>query len=160
MRWGALVVVCAVIVACGDDGNSLNGNGSSASSGNDPPPAGATTAAAICVDTINAYRKQSGLPAFNEWSDVETCSDGEAKSDGSTQTAHGAFPKCGENAQNECPGWPGPPEKMIKQCLDAMWAQGPGEGHHDNMASHTWTKVACGFYTLPNGSVWSVQNFK
>jgi hypothetical protein len=49
---------------------------------------------------------------------------------------------------------------MIPQCLDLMWDQGPGEGHHDNMASPRFTKVACGFHTLPDGSVWSVQNFR
>jgi hypothetical protein len=91
---------------------------------------------------------------------IEPCSDGEAKSDGMSGAAHGAFPSCGENAQNECPGWPGPPADGVTKCLDYMWSLGPGEGHHDNMASPTWTKAACGFYTLPNGSFWSVQNFK
>ena len=41
-----------------------------------------------------------------------------------------------------------------------MWRQGPGGGHYDEMASTKWTSVACGTYTLPDGSFWSVQNFK
>jgi hypothetical protein len=175
-----VVFLIAFAVACGDDPDSLSGSRTSGQSGTGsgddtsdsgvvdpsappgtpPPPAGPATAAKICVDTINAYRKQAGLPAYTEWTEIETCSDGEAKSDGNSNTPHGAFPKCGENAQNECPGWQGPPETMIKQCLGSMWAQGAGEGHHDNMASKQWTKVACGFYTLPGGGVWSVQNFR
>lgn len=162
----------ALAISCGDDPNSLNGNGTRSSSGSSgdgsssgdppapPPPAGAATPAKICVDTINGYRKQQGLPAFTEWTEIEACSDSEAKSDGTTNTAHGAFPKCGEFAQNECPGNPGPPETMIKQCLGLMWAQPANEGHHANMASTQWTKVACGFYTVPGGGVWSVQNFR
>ncbi len=63
----------------------------------------------LCVDTINAYRKTKGLPAYARWNDAETCSDGQAQSDGATRAAHGAFGKCGEFGQNECPGWPGPP---------------------------------------------------
>ncbi len=67
---------------------------------------------------------------------------------------------CGEFAQNECPGWPGPPGTMIPQCLSAMWMEGPGGGHYDNMSSKQYTQVSCGFYTLPDGKVWAVQNFK
>jgi hypothetical protein len=63
-------------------------------------------------------------------------------------------------AQNECPGWPGPSNTMIPGCLKAMWGEGPGGGHYENMASTRYTKVACGFYVLPNGKVWSVQNFR
>jgi hypothetical protein len=76
-----------------------------------------------------------------------------------TMQAHGAFGSCGENAQNECPGWPGPADQMIGSCLDAMWGEGPGGGHYDNMASTDRTEAACGFFTLANGEVWSVQNF-
>ncbi len=174
MRWWAIFAI-ALVASCGDDPGSLNGgrtsagstgsSGSSGSSGDDgteppPPPPGATTAASICVDTINGFRKQAGLPAYTEWTEIESCSDSEAKSDGTSNSPHGAFPKCGEFAQNECPGWSGPPETMIKQCLQSMWAQGAGEGHHDNMASTQWKKVACGFYTVPGGGVWSVQNFR
>ncbi len=169
----AVVFVVALALSCGDDSNSLNGGsgGTSGSSGDTSSSGGSSGSSGssgtgtptglgkTCADTINAYRKQQGLPAYQEWTDIETCSDSEAKSDGTTGTAHGAFPKCGEFAQNECPGWPGPTDTGIVKCLDTMWALGPGEGHHDNMASTQWTKVACGFYTKPDGSFWSVQNF-
>jgi hypothetical protein len=135
-------------------------SGSTSSSGAASSSGGGGTAAEICVNTINDFRATQNLPPLARWTDVEACSDTEAESDGTTNTPHGAFPKCGESSQNECPGWAGPADQMIPKCLDAMWAQGPGEGHHDNMASTKWKSVACGFYTLPSGKVWSVQNFK
>ncbi len=169
-------LACALVaLSCSDNSSSLNGGGSSSgdtasssgsngdtssSSSGASGSSGATTPASICVATINEYRHQQGLPAYTEWTAIESCSDGEAKSDGSTNSPHGAFPGCGESAQNECPSWPGPASNGIVKCLDYMWSLGPGEGHHDNMASRTWTKAACGFYTLPNGSFWSVQNFR
>ncbi len=86
--------------------------------------------------------------------------DGQAKSD-STGSAHGAFGKCMEFAQDECPGWPGPADTtMVTSCLKAMWAEGPGGGHYENMKNAKYTQVACGFYTSGAGKVWAVQNFK
>lgn len=118
----------------------------------------------LCVDTINTYRATLGLPALARWTDAEVCSDAAAMSDGASGIPHGAFGTCGENAQNECPGWPGPPEAMITGCLELMWNEGPGEdfnmhGHYINMSSPNYTKVACGFADGMNG-VWAVQNFQ
>ena len=118
----------------------------------------------LCVDTINMYRATLGLPALARWTDAELCSDEEAASDGASGTPHGAFGKCGESAQNECPGWPGPPADMITGCLELMWAEGPGEdfnlhGHYINMSNPAYTKVACGFAEGMNG-IWAVQNFQ
>ncbi len=118
----------------------------------------------LCFDTINMYRGTLGLPPYQRWTDAETCSDGEAQSDGQSGTPHGAFGMCGEFAQNECPGWPGPPEAMIEGCLAQMWAEGPGDdfqmhGHYINMSSEAYTEVACGF-AIVNGEVWAVQNFR
>jgi hypothetical protein len=118
----------------------------------------------LCVDTINMYRATLGLTPLQRWSDAEDCSDAECVSDGNSGTPHGAFGMCGEAAQNECPGWPGPPDAMITGCLELMWAEGPGEdfnahGHYINMSSTDYTKVACGFAEV-NGEIWSVQNFQ
>jgi hypothetical protein len=118
----------------------------------------------LCVDTINMYRGTLGLPPLARWTDAEDCSDAECLSDGNSNTPHGAFGMCGEFAQNECPGWPGPPEDMITDCLASMWAEGPGDdfnthGHYINMSSTDYTMVACGFAEV-NGEIWAVQNFK
>ncbi|WP_394826287.1 CAP domain-containing protein [Pendulispora albinea] len=146
-------------------GRDGGGGGNGKDSGTNPPPTQpppptGSDATSICVDKINAYRATLGLPPYARWSDKEVCASGQAKSDSETSKPHGAFGKCSEWAQNECPGWPGPAEKMIPGCLEMMWGEGPGGGHYDNMSSKKYTKVACGFYTMPNGKVWAVQDFQ
>jgi hypothetical protein len=123
------------------------------------------TAEQVCVDTINMYRATLSLPPYARWTDQEKCADGQCSSDSMTMKAHGAFGMCTESAQNECPGWPGPPEMLIKGCLAQMWAEGPGSdfnthGHYINMSSKSYTKVACGFFKTPSGSYWAVQDFR
>jgi hypothetical protein len=146
----SIVLLSLALVACAKDDEGDSGDGS---------------AQQLCVDTINMYRAMLSLPAYARWTDAEACSDDEAESDSISMTPHGAFGSCGESAQNECPGWPGPPESMIEQCLALMWAEGPGEdfqahGHYLNMSSTSYTKVACGYHTTADGSVWAVQNFQ
>jgi Cysteine-rich secretory protein family len=160
-----VALLLTLVAACGSDDEGTSGASSSSSSSTSSSSGGSSgggtgSLAELCVTTINDLRSQNGLPPLERWSAIESCSDGEAKSDGSTNSPHGAFPRCGESAQNECPGWKGSPETAIVQCLKAMWAQPPGEGHHDTMASTKWKRVACGFYTAPSGGVWSVQNFQ
>ena len=60
--------------------------------------------------------------------DVEPCADAAAQSDAQARTVHGAFGRCRENAQNECPAWSGALDTVIDQCLDMMFAEGPGSG--------------------------------
>lgn len=149
-----LLVAAPLVAACG--GGSDGGAGGSAPS-DDP--------AQLCVDTINSYRATLSLPPYTRWTDEESCADSQAASDSKGGTAHGAFGMCGEHAQNECPGWPGTPKSMITGCLQAMWMEGPGtdfstHGHYINMSSTSYTKVACGFTTLSDGSVWAAQDFQ
>jgi hypothetical protein len=171
----ALFVLGAIFatLSCGDDSNSLtapsrrtgtsgttSGAGGEGDDGSGGVTANGDTYQELCFNTINEYRKTKGLPALTRWTASESCADGEAKSDADTNSPHGAFPRCGELAQNECPGNSGKPETVIPQCLKLMWSQGPGEGHYDNMASTKWKQVACGVYVTSRGAVWSVQNFK
>ncbi|MEO6420351.1 MAG: CAP domain-containing protein [Polyangiaceae bacterium] len=170
MRLILSVVLAALTVSCGGDDSSStpttdpgdggalgsDGGGSSMSDG---------TAEQLCIDSINGYRKTLGLTPFTRWNAEEPCADGQAKSDSAGGTAHGAFGMCGENAQNECPGWPGPASDMIPKCLMQMWGEGPGSdfskhGHYLNMSSTKYTMVSCGFYALPDGKVWAVQDFR
>ncbi|AUX48188.1 uncharacterized protein SOCE26_097190 [Sorangium cellulosum] len=144
-----------------DDGSGSGAGGTGGTSGTGGP----TSVAELCVDTINRHRATLGLPPLGRWVEAESCSDQESESDGNTGKAHGAFGACGERAQNECPGWGGPAESMIVPCLQLMWDEGPGEdfnahGHYINMSSTSYTEVACGFHTFPDGSVWAVQNFR
>lgn len=165
-----------LVAGCGDDARTGGGDGGSGGGGvglgagstgtgaGNTSSGGPAGAAQTCVDAINQYRSTLGLPAYARWTDAESCADGQAASDSQSGSAHGAFGACGENAQNECPGWPGPPEQMIGGCLDMMWAEGPGadfstHGHYINMSSTDYSKVACGFTVLGDGSVWAVQDF-
>jgi hypothetical protein len=108
---------------------------------------------------VNQLRQSIGLAPYTRWNAIETCTDGEAKSDSETGTAHGAFGSCNEFGQCECPGW-GSVNDVVTGCLDAMWAEGPGGGHYDIMSSTGYKMVACGFYITPSGKVWGVQNYK
>jgi len=166
-----LVLMMAALpfaIGCGDDegsGTSDSSGGSTGAGGSSGSGMTASGASQLCVDKINEYRATLGLMPYARWTDQEACAGDQAKSDAQANEPHGAFGKCGESAQNECPGWAGPPEKMIGGCLDMMWAEGPGSdfskhGHYINMSSTGYTQVACGFFTLPNGDVWAVQNFK
>jgi len=150
-----LMLVLGFALAACDGGDSSNSLSSAMSA----------KAEALCVKTINDYRKTLNLSELSAWSDQNSCSAEEAKNDFESNQAHAHFGSCGESAQNECPAWPGPAEQMIAPCLGAMWSEGPGadfssHGHYLNMSSTQFTQVSCGFYTTSDGRVWSVQNFR
>ena len=132
----------------------------------DTGPSDPVAAARVtCVDEINKYRATLSLPPYAPWTSAEPCVDGESKKDSETGTPHSAFGSCGESAQNECPGWPGPPDTLIKDCLAMMWAEGPGSdfhahGHYINMSSTSYSSVSCGFYQTPAGDWWAAQDFR
>jgi hypothetical protein len=123
---------------------------------------------ADCVTRINQLRWECQcLPPLQRWNAAEGCANQHSEYD-STRSPHAGFSAkvCspGGWAQNECPGW-NSTEHVINGCLQAMWAEGPGEpysahGHYINMTNPSYTMVACGFYETPGGSVWSVQNFQ
>jgi hypothetical protein len=155
-------------ITSGSSGTGRTNTGSGTTGGTTSGGSGGGSMAGaeqLCVDTINQYRASLGLSPYERWTGAELCADGEAQSDSMTGTAHGAFGQCGEWAQNECPGWPAPADKMIVGCLQKMWEEGPGDfnsghGHYINMSSTKYTLAACGFYTTPSGDIWSVQDFK
>ena len=145
----------------GSTGTYHGGTGSSGSGGSGSGSgSGSADATQACVDAINQYRASIGRPPYTRWTSAESCVDGQAQADSASGNPHSAFQQCGEFAQDECPGWPGPPGTMITQCLAQMWAEGPGGGHYDNMSSTQYTQVSCGFYVLSDGSVWATQDFK
>lgn len=118
-----------------------------------------------CVDAINNYRASIRLPPLARWVWSESCAGGQAQNGAQTGQPHGAFGRCSERAQNVCPGWAGPADRMIQPCIQSEWLEGPGydymtHGHYLNMTNPAYTKVACGFFTAPNGQVWAVQDFQ
>ena len=146
----AAACLCSAVAACDDDDSSAYAAESSA-----------------CVDRINEFRATLDLPPLSRWTDAESCANDEARQDSESGTAHGAFGQCDEYAQNECPGWPSVDSitEGTSSCLQMMWDEGPGDpysehGHYINMTNTAYTKVACGFYTTPDGSVWAAQDFQ
>jgi hypothetical protein len=138
-----------------------------------------------CIDTINMYRATKNIaPVKRASATIEMCSDDGAKQDGTAMVAHGSAGKCpGMGAQDTCPGWPpgqyGGPAGALKNCLMSMWAEGePPEGrtacinayfagniacfeahgHYLNMSDPANGTVSCGFYVMPNGSLWMNQD--
>jgi hypothetical protein len=160
-----LVLGAPLLAACGGGSGSGGAGGSGGTGGSAGAGVPSDDPAQLCVDTINMYRATLSLTPYKRWSAEESCADDQALSDSKSGSAHGAFNMCGEQAQNECPGWPGPPKSMITGCLQMMWGEGPGadfstHGHYINMSSTTYTKVSCGFNTLTDGSVWATQDFQ
>ncbi|HYQ14114.1 MAG TPA: CAP domain-containing protein [Polyangiaceae bacterium] len=117
----------------------------------------------LCVQRTNEYRARVGVGPLARRADTEACEDAQARADGISRTAHGAFGHCRERAQNECPGWDGDPETVVDRCLAMMFAEGPGSGpahgHYVNMTEPKYAGVSCGFATAPNGQLWVVQDF-
>jgi uncharacterized protein YkwD len=122
-----------------------------------------------CVDDINSYRATINVPAYTRASDLETFAAAGAESDSQTGEAHGHFIATnGGNgvafAENEIPGWPlaqyGSLTAIMDQGMQMMWAEGPGGGHYDNMASTQYTLAGCGIYTTSDGSVWITTDFR
>jgi hypothetical protein len=117
----------------------------------------------VCLDESNAYRARLGLPPLVARPDKAACSDTDARGDATAGTVHGGSGQCGLSAQNECPGWPGPADGMVKDCLKSMFDEGPGEpysahGHFINMTNKSYRGLECGFYEA-GGKVWLVQNY-
>ena len=160
---GTLVALLGMaLCACGDDIDrdpGTGGGGGTTATGTSTGTTPSGDEYQLCVDTINQYRATLSLPPLARWTDAEACANGQAQSDSETGEPHGAFQACGEWAQNECPGWPGPPASLIVGCLDMMWDEGPGGGHYENMRGD-YSRVACGFYQTPQGDYWALQDFQ
>lgn len=134
------------------------------------PPALASTGNPYddCVQRINQLRRACQcLPPLTRWHGGEKCANKHAKHD-SKKGIHAGFNdhicKPQGSAQNECPAWPST-DRVVEGCLQAMWDEGPGKrfskhGHYKNMSSLAYEEVACGFARAPDGTLWSVQNFR
>ncbi|HEY2409401.1 MAG TPA: CAP domain-containing protein [Polyangiaceae bacterium] len=132
------------------------------------PNAPATTsdpfqnARALCLTRVNDYRARTGLPPLTRNQPAESCADSQAASDGQAGVAHGAFMRCRESAQNECPHWSGTLEDVVERCLAMMFAEGPGSGaahgHYVNMTDPNYHSLSCGI-SATAGNIWMVQDF-
>lgn len=122
----------------------------------------------LCLDTINAYRAQAGVPAVAWSKSLEAFADQGARYDAERNVAHGHFSAFSKNAvpadaENAIPGWPIKSYKtvaaVVAEGAKMMWAEGPNGGHYENIkGSHT--QVGCGIYVTPAGAVWVIHDFK
>lgn len=125
-----------------------------------------------CMHRINYYRSLVGEKMLTRNLTKEACVDSQCQSDAASGAAHGAFGKCGESAQDECPGW-GSLSSIGIGCLQQMWDEGPPpagtpcaggtacyqqHGHYINMTG-SYSSMACGFYVGAAGKVQAIQNF-
>ena len=128
-------------------------------------------ASQLCVDTINSYRARLQLRPLTRWLEGESAAASQALADSRSGVPHGAIiafeqTPAGATAsisQNECPGYPGPAAQVVMMCTAQMWAEGPGSdyqkhGHYLNLSNPAASKVACGFATAADGTVWATQN--
>lgn len=165
MRFASAILCLGLTIGCSGDDASGAANDEGSGGGNSGGVQDVYgDARKRCVDRTNELRATIGLGPIPRHASAEACADGQAKADSETGEAHGSFDACLNEvpgwrgvAQNECPGYPSV-EAALGDCLDAMWAEGPGGGHYDNMTGDS-THTACGIYTTPQGKVWMVQDF-
>lgn len=153
----------------GDDGGGAGDDGGGGNPGDDVGGGGEYEAEQQhCVDGINAYRADHGLPALRRAADVEQCAMEGAQEDSQSGMAHGHFSNTGGCngtcwAENEIPGWPldgyGSLTQIIDEGLQMMMDEGPGGGHYENMMGD-YTEVGCGIFVTGGNEVWSVQDFR
>ncbi len=120
----------------------------------------------FCVDENNRYRATQNLKALKRNTTVDAFAAEGAEYDYAAKTAHKHFqdkkgvPGARGSAENEIPGFSGWSVKrqgsvhsIVEQGLAAMWAEGPGGGHYNNMVSTSYTDIGCGIYQAPNGDL-------
>ncbi len=89
-----------------------------------------------------------------------------AQHDAAAQTPHGLFSTTSGGgvamAENAIPSWRlsqfGTVREIVRQGLAAMWAEGPGGGHYDNLIG-PYTEVGCGI-VVSGDLVTAVQAFR
>jgi hypothetical protein len=143
---------------CGGGGSGASagsgGSGASAGSGG----SSSSTAEDLCVAAINQKRASVGLPAFNRWTQGETCADGISENFSRTRVLTAPeLLSCGANGATICGGASGTPQQMIAYCVNALWSDAQA---HAVMSLPSYTQVACGFYVDGGGKVYAAQTYR
>ena len=167
-----LFALALPLAACGGGG----GSGGGSSGGGIGPLRGTVDTADVqyTIDQINAYRQTVAAPALVGNQQLH-----DFAVDGSQQlyndhiphkhfqdhsatlfTTDGFVNVAGEN-QGDPNGWPvrANVRAQIDEILAAMWAEGPGGGHHDNMASTAFFRVGIGLVLDPTGKLYFTNDF-
>lgn len=127
-----------------------------------------------CVAIINAYRESVSASSITRNTAKESCTDSQAASDLSENSAHGHFGSCGEFAQNTGPNittaYYSNEVEIVRTYLDMMWKEkelaDAGDtvythiGHYLNMKNSQVESVACGIAKSDDGkTAWLNVNF-
>jgi hypothetical protein len=121
---------------------------------------------AFCVEQTNAYRGAVGRAALTQSADLDLYAAVAAQHDAAARVPHGLFSATSGGgvamAENAIPWWSllqfGTVREIVRQGLAAMWAEGPGGGHYDNMIG-PYTEVGCGI-VVSGDRVTAVQAFR
>ena len=170
----------------GGSGGSAGGSGGAAGGGTsarDAGPGGASgggvdaagggdgtlpyaTERQFCIDETNRYRAMVGVPPYARSSALDDYADQGAAQDGESGDPHGHFISTNGGglalAENEVPQWDGGPSdlmQVVRDGLAAMWSEGPGGGHYENMRSTDYTLLGCGLYVSATHGITVVQDF-
>jgi hypothetical protein len=108
-----------------------------------------------CLELINNFRKEMGVPSLKTRKSKINCTNKESKLNFESHMFHTRFGMCNENGQCECKGY-----QNVENCINAYIAEGPGGGHYEILRSPRFTHVTCGKYKLPYGnSYYYTHNF-
>src|SRR5262245_53933152 len=117
----------------------------------------------FCVSETNRYRATVGLLPLTRSTELEGYAAAGARQDGLAHKAHLHYRSANLAAkgiaENELPWWPGSSiRQVIKNGIAAMWAEGPGGGHFENIRG-PYTHIGCGVFVNGN-EITVVQNLQ
>jgi uncharacterized protein YkwD len=134
------------------------------------------SAEAYNLRAINAYRARAGVEPVELDPSLSAFALEGSRTFRQERRAHGHFrrasrsgalfrvhgfsgPAC-EN-QGDPNGWPpmGSVEAQIDDILAAMWREGPGGGHYDNLTNPRVKRVGIGLIVAPDGRLWLTNDF-
>jgi uncharacterized protein YkwD len=165
---------CALLLACSGDASSSKTITPSQDGGSPPGDSASADDAPVSSDAraynlekVNAYRKQAGVPPLaldDKLDDFAQAASTELSQD---HAAHQYFMDhakscgCGIMSENQGDANGIPPADVhtqIDEILGLMMSGGPGEPHHDNIVSPSWTRLGAGIVN-PGGRMYFTNDF-
>jgi hypothetical protein len=122
----------------------------------------------FCVEETNRYRARAKKPPFSRSTLLDKFAAEGARVDHRAREAHhhfntARFPASFSGlAENELPWWHLDPEGGVKAAIRAgvaaMWDEGPGGGHYENIVGK-FSEMGCGIY-IEGEELTVVQDFR
>lgn len=167
---------CLGAVGPGGSGGGGSGGGGSGGGAGGGGGTGGTVADAHqqhCVDQLNMYRAQAGVAPLQFDAQLSTFSMTASMDLAATGQPHAYFQQegqsgaiwndgfCNSAAENQAPGWDasGGVDATVDSILQAMMAEGPGGGHHDNILAPSSSRVGVGLYVDAQQRLWFTNDF-